>query len=256
MFVQSKKLLMKKASVTTYTLTVSLNPASATCTLTYDGAAHTATSATVSAGTIISYSVYHSTYGTTTGTITMDADKTLTCTGTYSTTTQEITWSQPVLTSNGTLGGTNELAVQASSQYSTFYAWKAFDGNETAGNVWATGSGYPQTMLMYTYKPIKVTSFTIVNRSGYNGAFTSGSVYGGDTSSTSTTLVSSWSNSTTSSAGRWTINVNSPSFLHYHKISFASGTWASGMRAQEAEIYINAKKQQTSYTYYWDVSIT
>ena len=79
----SKALLMANAKY--YTLTVSTNPASATCTLTYGGNSYSSKTATVKKGTIISYSVYHSTYGTTTGNITMDSDKTLTCEGTYST---------------------------------------------------------------------------------------------------------------------------------------------------------------------------
>ena len=79
----SKSLLL--AEKKQYTLTVSTNPASATCTLTYDGHSYSSKTATVDEGTVISYSVYHSTYGTTTGNITMDSDKTLTCEGTYST---------------------------------------------------------------------------------------------------------------------------------------------------------------------------
>lgn len=70
-----------------YTLTVVTSPASATCTLTYDGTSYSTKQVTVKAGTVVSYSVYHSTYGTTSGSVTMNRDKILTCTGTYNTVT-------------------------------------------------------------------------------------------------------------------------------------------------------------------------
>jgi hypothetical protein len=71
-----------------YTLTVSTNPNNATCTLTYGGSSYSSKSATVASGTVINYSVYHSIYGTTTGSITMNSNKTLTCTGASSTTSK------------------------------------------------------------------------------------------------------------------------------------------------------------------------
>ena len=78
---------MGALGVKEYTLTVTTNPAAATCTLTYDGVSYSTKTAKVKAGTVISYSVYHSTYGTTSGSITMDSDKTLNCNGTYSSST-------------------------------------------------------------------------------------------------------------------------------------------------------------------------
>lgn len=82
--IQSKKLLMQNF-VSNVTLTVSTNPASATCTLTYNGQSYETKSAIVPKGTTINYTIYHATYGTETGSITMDDNKTLTCNGTYST---------------------------------------------------------------------------------------------------------------------------------------------------------------------------
>lgn len=241
------------SSTVQYTLTVTLNPASATCTLTYDGTSYSTTSATVPSGTVISYSIYHSTYGTQTGTVTMNADKTLTATGTYSTSTTETSWSQPTLSSNGTIGSSS-FAVQASSEYSTYYAWKAFDN--TASTAWAVQSAgstsLPATMLIYSSTPIKVSSITITNRSGYNIGFTSGSVSAGNTSSASTVLVSSWSNSNVTSGSSWNIRVGSSNFYNYHKITvtgFNNGTY----RPQCVQIDLNAKKQQTSYTFYWNI---
>ena len=68
--------------VSYYTLTVTSNIDSAQCTLTYDGVSHSSRTATVPEGTVISYSMYSSTYGTTSGNVTMDSNKTLDFTGT------------------------------------------------------------------------------------------------------------------------------------------------------------------------------
>lgn len=64
-----------------YTLTIVTNPAAATCTLTINGIQYVTKSKKVKEGTIVNYSVYHSTYGTKTGNITVDSDITLTFTG-------------------------------------------------------------------------------------------------------------------------------------------------------------------------------
>ena len=68
-----KKMHLLNASTMQYTLTVVTDPVSATCTLTANGVSSSAKTLTVDAGTVISYSVYHATYGTTTGNITMNA---------------------------------------------------------------------------------------------------------------------------------------------------------------------------------------
>ncbi len=80
--------LLQASAKIYYTLNVVFTPSdaqSATCTLTYDGQAHSATSATAEAGTVITYSISDTKYGSATGTVTMDSDKTLTCTGTTTT---------------------------------------------------------------------------------------------------------------------------------------------------------------------------
>lgn len=82
--IQSEKLLGKKKQVT---LTVTTNPAAATCKLTYDGQTYTAKTATVDVGTSISYSISYDNTTTKTGSFIMSKDRTLTATRTYSTST-------------------------------------------------------------------------------------------------------------------------------------------------------------------------
>ena len=245
MLIHSKNLLMTEKKK--YTLTVVTNPASATCTLTYDGQSYSSKTATVEDGTIISYSVYHSTYGTKTGSITLDSDKTLTFTGTYSTSTVDTPWSQPVLSANGTMGGSS-FAVSADYEAGGYLTWKAFDGNNSTG--WSNGisTGY---IIMYNPTAIKVSKFTIRNRSDLNRAFQTGNILAGNSQNNLTTI-SNFSNSNSTAGSTWDINVNASSAYKYWKIDITASIGGSTC----AEITISATTTTTSYTYYWDVTTT
>lgn len=249
----SERLLGNNSKVV---LTVSTNPASATCTLTYNGVQYSTKSLEVDKGSSVSYSVYHSTYGTTTGTITMDTDKTLTCNGTYSTSTTSYNFSRPNLTSDGTLGGSS-FAVYASSNYSKCYPYCAVDGKTITsyknGDQWITQGG--ESFIFYYPNALRVTSLTMNCGYGsvyYYRAYT-GSVYGSNNNS-SYSSVGSWSvakNSTDTKVITIDLSSNT-SYYKYYKLTptaFMNNTyWGI------SELYITAKYATTSYTYYWDVS--
>lgn len=243
------------------TLTVVTNPASATCTLTYNGVQYSTKSLEVDKGSSISYSVYHSTYGTTTGTIVMDSNKTLTCNGTYSTSITDVNWSQPVLTTattNKTASGSNSkgqtLYITASKVSSaTYAAYKAFDNDSSTFWSCGTNAGYPQSMLMQSTVPLKVSKITIRNRGSgsANTAYKGGTIYAGNTSSTSTTLTT-FSNSTVTAGSSWTITVPTSQYYSYYKISFTSGNFGTQAGYSCAGISLTATYKQSSYNYYWD----
>lgn len=264
MQVLSKTLLMQKGEVY-YTLNVSLNPTSATCTLTYDGVAHTATSATVLSGTIISYSIYHATYGTQTGTITMDSNKTLTANGTYSTTTTGVSWTQPTLSANGTLGGSTMAVASSRQPYnSNTDVWKAFDGNRTSSSsTWypaGTGSsGIPITLTIYIPTKIRITNFMFTNGGNANNAPNALTIYvSTNDSNSSYTQLKTYTNTNQTSNSTW--NVSLPNYNNYYstyyQIVFTEWNGASVGGRRVKEIDITATKIQTSYTYYWDITIT
>lgn len=262
MQVFSKTLLMQKGEVY-YTLTVSLNPASATCTLTYDGVAHTATSATVLSGTTISYSIYHATYGTQTGTITMDGNKTLTANGTYSTTTTETTWSQPTLSANGTIGGSSMAVASSRQPYtSNTDVWKAFDGDaSTASSSWypaGTGSsGIPIILTIYIPTAIRITNFMFTNGSNSNTAPNALTIYGSDNNSSYTQL-KTYTNTNQTASSTWNVSLSgyNNGYYKYYQIKFTQWNGASVGGRRIKEIDITAKKRTTSYTYYWNITIT
>lgn len=73
---------------------------------------------------------------------------------------QELPWTQPVLSANGTIGG-NSFACAASSEYnSNMLAYKAFDGNSSS--YWyASSSSLPQWLELYNPIPLKITEIQI-----------------------------------------------------------------------------------------------
>lgn len=253
MQVFSKNLLMN--SKREYTLTVTTSPASATVTLTYDGVSHNETSATVDEGTVIQYSVYQSTYGTTTGSITMDRNKTLSCTGTYSTSTTDVVWNRPNLSSDGTVGGSS-FACYADSEYSSYYAYKAFDGNITNAGSWiSTNTTYPHYLVFYSPTPIKISNLQIYNRPSGSYVPKDYTLYGSNTGS-SWTFLTSGTNTVSGGGSSWYIYPSSSSYYKYYKFEATSHISGSGYYILVCEMLINAVYQQTSYTYYWDTSIT
>ena len=213
MEVYSKNLLMTSGKKQ-YTLTVVLSPGDASCILTYNGVAHTSTTATVDSGTVISYSITKSPYGTTTGTITMDANKTLTATGVTQTGSL---WTQPALTENGTLGQGN-FAVSTSHRYSAGTdIWKAFDQSTGYYQVGGTGTSYiPIIVKLYINPAIKITNFNFENNTYANCAANAGNIYGSNTDS-NYNLITSFTNSVQSARATWDVSLSNNT--NYYKIT-------------------------------------
>lgn len=243
------KRLLQAPSVAYYTLNVVFTPSDAqdaTCTLTYNGQSYTSTSATVEAGTVISYSISHSKYGNTSGTITMDGNKTLTCSGT----TTETRFNQPTLTADGTLGG-NYFAVYADSHYSTsssYVTWHAVDGN--ANTDWLsktiTSSKPEVNFILYNPDALRIESIEIINRHNSNCGYTAGSVLASNTNSNYTTIKSGFTNSNTTKLSPWTIQVGDSNYYKYIRLHFTaySGTGAPGA----CQINLNAYTASYSWT--------
>ena len=249
------KILLLNAKKKQYTLTVSTNPASATVQLYYDGSWHTETSATVDEGTIIQYNVYQSTYGTTTGSITMNANKTLTCTGTYSTSTTDVSWSRPNLSSNGSVGGSS-CACYADTAGSSNPAYKAFDGSNATADYWiSTTSAFPHYIVFYTPTAIKVSSLTIYNRAQGYYAPKDYTLYASN-SNGSWTSIASGTNTVSGGGSSGSIYPSTNSYYKYFKLNVPSHINGSSTYVAIGEIYFSAVYQQTSYTYYWNTSIT
>lgn len=127
-----------------YTLTVTTSPANATCVLTYDGVAHTAKTATVKSGTVVSYSVSYSGYTTQTGswTVTENTTKSITLTALYT------------LTVNCSYGSTYIYILDANgNQLASTYNTGTLSYSVTSGTVlkyYVRSSNSPGTSNTYS----------------------------------------------------------------------------------------------------------
>ena len=74
-------------------------------------------------------------------------------------------WTQPILTANGTMGG-DSFATAESSTHQTCYAYRAFDAAHGNGDVWHShASGpLPQWISWYNPYPLKIREISIQNR--------------------------------------------------------------------------------------------
>lgn len=80
---------------------------------------------------------------------------------------QELPWTQPKLSANGTIGG-NAFACEASTTQSTGYAWKAFDGKTSVDNYWLSQENkIPAWIKWYNPNPLKTTK--IIFNHGVSG---------------------------------------------------------------------------------------
>lgn len=139
--------------------------------------------------------------------------------------TVETAWTQPILSSAGTMGGSS-FAVSDNGHYSSNAFWKCFDGNHSSSNYgyFRAGQGPAKscTVIMYNPEPIKIQSiksYNVVVSAAMN--FGTGTIYGSN-DGTNYTQINIYSNlqATGSTKNDYvTIPVNSTSFYNYYKIS-------------------------------------
>ena len=247
-----EELLMSNAKYCT--LTVSTNPASATCTLTYGGNSYSSKTATVKKGTIISYSVYHSTYGTTTGSIVMDANKILTCTGTSNTSYTEYGWTRPTLSSNGSMGGSSNACYSPDTMVNNNFApYEAFNGTWSTSNDGFTVTKSQKSATLYYYTPtaIRPAEFKIEGYGNYG--FSSVAVSGSNDNSSYTSLTS-YSGSIVNLWNQKILQSSTSNYYKYFKFYFTttSSTYSVGI----SEIEFSGYYQTSSTTYSWTETIT
>lgn len=258
---------MGSLGVKYYTLTIITSPSDSTVTLTYNNVNYNTQSLKVEAGSTVSYSIYHSTYGTKTGSIIMTSDKTITATGTSSSIETSYAWTQPKLRANGTMGGSS-FACTCSSEYSTSTkAFKALDSSSSTQ--WQTKLNSSNTVRWITFynpTPICVTKVictTLPNTSNegtkYHYQINAATLQGSNDNGTWTNLgsisgVGRVATATITASG----NTN---YYKYHRI-YASKTnyYAAGGGIYYAwycsNIAITATYLSTTFSYDWNINIT
>lgn len=151
-------------------------------------------------------------------------------------------WTQPVLTTNGVMGG-NSFAVSTNvAQYSGSSAYHLFD-NSSATNFHSNKGTTTGHIDLYNPKPLIITNIVMNNQTGNaNRASSAGTVYGSDNGS-SWEKIKEYTNSVQDGSASWSIDLSSnKKGYNYYRIESTSGGsggyWVIGglnITAQERE---------------------
>lgn len=123
------------------------------------------------------------------------------------------TWTQPVLSANGTIGGDSFACTQSSYYDSSLMAWHLFDSNDST---YYESNGASPYVIFYNPVEINMTQLDILWRSpsSQNSATSTISIYGSNDNSTWTTLAS---NITQTTLNNTTLSVDLSSNTEYYK---------------------------------------
>jgi hypothetical protein len=154
-------------------------------------------------------------------------------------------WTQPILTSNGTMGGDSFACTQDKAELQS-YAYKLFDGdNSTQWNTWSTSSPQTGTITIYNPVPLKITSIGIINYYNFSAIIVSGSDDNTNWTNISSTLTSNNLNQT--------LSLNNSNHYKYYKFvcstssqNIASYTWSINATYQVSLSPENWWQQQVS----------
>ena len=136
-----------------------------------------------------------------------------------------VNWTQPNLSSNGSMGGDSFAVSSNRVQLSGNDVYKAFDGVTSGGNYFHTESGTKTGYIdIYNPVPIKITGFTIYNQNGSaNRASSAGIIYGSD-NGLDWTQITTYTNSVQTAGGTWNISLSSNSkYYNYYRIESTAG---------------------------------
>ena len=152
-------------------------------------------------------------------------------------TSTELAFVQPVLTSNGTMGGSS-FAVSANESNST--AYNVF-GNTSNGwdNSQAPTESKPAEITIYNPNPLKITGINLQNSYNSANVWSKMTLLGSNTGNDWVTI--STHNNSIRTANTWvSAGVTSNSYYKYYKFSFTSNT---------SNTYIQIQKISISGTY-------
>lgn len=162
-------------------------------------------------------------------------------------------WTQPVLSSNGTLGGSNFACTQSSS-YLSRDAWRCFDGNTTS-TYWTSGEGTytanaggstgSEYIIFYNPNKLNISNLQFTNRSdGGPSSPKEWSLYGSDDNST-WDFVGNYTNTVSTGSGVWEQNINNFNYK-YGKVLVTRVFYTGAAEANIGNIHITAT-ENTGY---------
>jgi hypothetical protein len=169
-------------------------------------------------------------------------------------------WTQPVLTSNGTMGGSNFAVSSNIAQYTGNDVWRAFNGMTSGGNYFHSQSGTKTGYIdIFNPVPIKITNFKIYNQNGSaNRASSSGIIYGSN-DGTSWTQLKTYTNSVQTAGGTWNIDLSAnENYYRYYRMESTAGGSDSYWTINEIQITAKYKKLPNYFCTEteWQASVT
>lgn len=171
-------------------------------------------------------------------------------------------WTQPVLTSDGLIGGYSMAVASSRAPYSTNDVYRAFDSDtSTRWYPAGTGStGIPIILTIYTPENINITNLQFMNAANANNAPNAFTVYGSN-DNTSFTQLGSFTNSVQTSNATWNVDLSSNTgYYQYYKIEFTqwNGAATGGRGIKEIDITATQKTitegTSSDYDFYEDVN--
>lgn len=152
-----------------------------------------------------------------------------------------VKWNQPLLSSNGTMGGSKFAASQSDGYNGQANGYRAFNGSTTS--VWCSDrNGTNKSVYWYSPDALKISTLKITN--GTNDAVYSFTLKASNTNSNYATIAT-FPSGNMSSYGSFVATINSTNAYKYFRLITSGGS--TGDFAKIAEININATYYKTMY---------
>lgn len=160
-------------------------------------------------------------------------------------------YTQPTLSSNGTIGGdTFGVSTDATPYNSNFELWKGFDNTSNTAfhtNAVITSADNAKYVIWYSPIALNCKSITFTNYyDSYSYTSSSGIVYGSN-DGTNWDELTTYTNTISSVNAKWDINLNNNNFYKYYKI-LCTGTTGNSYWAF-TQCTLNATKLVAQITY-------
>lgn len=157
----------------------------------------------------------------------------------------EQSWTQPVLSANGTIGG-DSFACVASGEKSSYYAWKAFNNNTS--DYWHIDS-VPSWIEWYNPNPLKITKVVFTTGEhvdiGNRYAVKNYKIQASDDGNSWVDIYTG-TNSSTGTRVSVTANISNNNFYKYWRIYVSSINAGNG--AEIWEVSVTATQLQETIT--------
>lgn len=158
-----------------------------------------------------------------------------------------IPFKQPILSSNGVMGGDSFACNQSSYLAIDRLAWKAFNAdNTTDGDSWHSANGHPAWIEWYNPKPLLISSIQVRNRDSDGSFINSYTVSYSDDGTTYTSCKTGKSPNQTAYA-LWSISIDEANPHKYWRLTCNTSSGKNNAYTAIQSIFINAQELFQDY---------